>query len=83
MAVFPEHNIFFTGFNTSEPPFDDPLVRRAFTKAVDVDRRGKVVQQGYIRKDAGFLPLGMPGYQSDSPGIPYDPAEAKRLLAHS
>ena len=83
LSVYPELNIFFTGFNALIPPFDDPLVRRAFAMAVDVSRIVEVVRQGYVQRAHGFLPPGMPGYSPDSPGIRYDPVEAQRLLADS
>jgi len=51
--------------------------------ALDVDKLVEVVRQGYVQRASGFLPPGIPGYTPDSPGIPYDPAEARRLLAQS
>lgn len=83
LRVHPELTIFYAGFNAARPPFDDPLVRRAFAMALDVDKLVDVVHQGYVRRANGFLPPGMPGYTPDSPGIPYDPVEARRLLARS
>ena len=83
LHVYPELSIRYTGFNTSKLPFDDPLVRRAFAMAVDVDKLVEVVYQGYVQRANGFLPPGIPGYTSDTPGISYDPAEARRLLAQS
>ncbi|MEE8442621.1 MAG: peptide ABC transporter substrate-binding protein, partial [Dehalococcoidia bacterium] len=81
--TYPELSIFYTGFNTASPPFDDPLVRRAFAMALDVDKLVDVVRQGYVQRAYGFLPPGMPGYTPDSAGIPYDPIEARRLLTQS
>ncbi len=83
LSVYPELNIFFTGFNASIPPFDDPLVRKAFALAVDVNRIVEVVRRGYVQRAQGFLPPGMPGYSPDSPSLRYDPIEAQRLLADS
>ncbi len=83
LHLFPELTIFFTGFNSSLPPFDDPLVRRAFALALDVDRIVRVVLEDSVEKAQGLLPPGMPGYTPDSPGIPYDPAKARLLLASS
>ncbi|MFC1935837.1 ABC transporter substrate-binding protein [Chloroflexota bacterium] len=83
LRVYPELTIFYTGFNTAKPPFDDALVRRAFAIALDVDKLVDVVHQGYVERANGFLPPGIPGYVPDSPGIHYDPAEARRLLAQS
>ena len=35
LHIFPEFSLQYIGFNTSKPPFDDPLVRQAFCLAVD------------------------------------------------
>ena len=83
LRVYPELTIFYTGFNAAKPPFDDPLVRRAFAMALDVDKLVDVVRQGYVQRANGFLPPGIPGYIPDSPGISYDPTEARRLLGQS
>ena len=83
LHVYPELSIRYTGFNTSIAPFDDPLVRRAFAIAVDVDKLVEVVYQGYVQRAKGFLPPGIPGYTADASGISYDPTEARRLLAQS
>ncbi|MCZ6789243.1 MAG: ABC transporter substrate-binding protein [Chloroflexi bacterium] len=83
LHIFQELTIFFTGFNVSKPPFDDPLVRRAFALALDRERLVRVVLEDTVQRANGFLPPGMPGYIADFPGIPYDPEEARQLLASS
>ena len=67
-------------FNTRVPPFDNPTVRQAFAYAID-----KVSLTHALLKDSAtpattFLPPGMPGYQQDYQGIPYDKNKAKSLL---
>ncbi|MCU0506985.1 MAG: ABC transporter substrate-binding protein [Anaerolineae bacterium] len=69
------------GFDTSQPPFDDARVRRAFAMTCDRERLAHGQLKGlFTPADGGFVPPGMPGH---SPGIalPFDPAEARRLLA--
>ena len=83
LQVFPELTIFFAGFNVSEPPFDDQSVRRAFALALDRERLVQVVLEDSVQSANGFLPPGIPGYIADFPGIPYDPEEARLLLANS
>ena len=83
LQVFQELTILLTGFNVSEPPFDDQLVRRAFALALDRERLVRVVLEDSVQRANGFLPPGMPGYIADFPGIPYDPEEARQLLAGS
>ena len=76
----PGLNTYFLGFNCTRAPFDDVRVRRALSQAVD---RASLI--GTILKDRavvarGPLPPGLPGYDPDLKGYPYDPEEAKRLL---
>jgi oligopeptide transport system substrate-binding protein len=49
-------------FDSSRPPFSDPLVRRAFAEVVDRDRLNEVVFEGKGVMAAGLYPPGMPGY---------------------
>jgi oligopeptide transport system substrate-binding protein len=79
----PELNNFHLGFDVSRPPFDDRRVRRAFVLATDRETLADVVLNGYyFPATGGFVPPGMPGH---SPGIalPYDPEQARRLLAEA
>jgi oligopeptide transport system substrate-binding protein len=74
---------FYTGFDVSRPPFDDPRVRRAFSLAVDREWLADDVLGGaYAPATGGFLPPGMPGYSARI-GFPYDPEEARQLLAEA
>jgi ABC-type oligopeptide transport system substrate-binding subunit/DNA-binding SARP family transcriptional activator len=68
-------------FDASQPPFDNPLLRRALTLALDRTYLAEVVQRGYeFPASGGFIPPGMPGH---SPGLalPYDPPAARDALA--
>ena len=71
------------GVDGSQPPFDDPRVRLAFLMALDRERLIEVVYDGNVQLAKGLLPPGMPGYSESLRGIPYDPEEARRLLAES
>ena len=71
------------GFNTSKPPFDDPLVRQAFCCAVDKSRMIKLIQHNMVTEAKGIIPVDMPGYNKDIKGLDYDPAKAKDLLSKS
>ncbi|MBU0490224.1 MAG: CHAT domain-containing protein [Chloroflexi bacterium] len=71
----------YVGFDTSRQPFDDPRVRRALALAIDKERFAHVDRQGYVfPATGGFLPPGMPGHSTEH-AQPYDPAQARRLLA--
>lgn len=65
------------------PQFKDRRVRRAFAMAID--RKGIVDDiLGGINKEAnGILPPGVVGHRADAKALPYDPAQAKRLLAEA
>jgi ABC-type oligopeptide transport system substrate-binding subunit len=68
-------------FDTSRPPFDQLAVRQAFALAVD---RKVLLHSAF--NDAflpapTILPVGVPGYQADYPGLGYDPYNARTLLS--
>jgi oligopeptide transport system substrate-binding protein len=79
----PTLNTQYVGFNVSRPPFDDPRVRRAFALALDKETLANVVLGGYaFPATGGFIPPGMPGHSAGI-GLPYDPGQARRLLAEA
>ena len=80
---FDELSLFYIGFNSAEPPFDDPAIRQAFTHAVDRDRVMALATQGVYPAAYGILPEGMPGYDPSLQGLRFDPAKAKALIASS
>jgi oligopeptide transport system substrate-binding protein len=71
---------FFFRFNCTRPPFDDPRVRAAFTAALDRQRIVTKITRASEKPAASFTPPGIPGYDPP-PGIDYDPARARLLLA--
>ncbi len=70
-------------FDVSQPPFDDVNVRRAFTMAFDRKKYLDVALRGVGLPAKGLYPPGLPGYNPDLEGLPYDPARARELLAES
>lgn len=83
LSISPSLDTNFIVFNTRKAPFDDPKVRQAFALAID---RQKVVDVVYRKMSIpadSILPPGMPGYTDPNNKIPYDPAQAKQLLAQS
>jgi oligopeptide transport system substrate-binding protein len=70
-------------FNTTKAPFDDPKVRQAFGMAIDRDQLVNVVLKGAVQKAEGIMPPGMPGYNQNIKGLPFDPNQAKQLLQQS
>jgi oligopeptide transport system substrate-binding protein len=83
LHIFPEFSLQYIGFNTSKPPFDDPLVRQAFCYAVDKEHIIKLIQKDMVTKAEGIIPVDMPGYNKDIKGLDFDAANAKALLAKS
>ena len=71
------------GFNTTAPPFDDPLFRQALNHAVDKELIAIEVLSGLVMPAYGPLPPGFPGYNSGLAGLRYDPDLARELLARS
>lgn len=76
-------SISFVGFNTKKPPFDDAVVRRSFLLAADRERLTKEILKEQIEIAHGFLPPGLPAYNPELTAIPFNPEEARRLLASS
>jgi ABC-type transport system substrate-binding protein len=71
---------YYIGFNTEEPPFDDPDVRRAFAMALDKNVLSETVLKDLVVPANGILPPGMPGFNDKLEGIPFDPDGAQQLL---
>jgi oligopeptide transport system substrate-binding protein len=70
-------------FDNDQPPFDDPKVRQAFTQAFDRDKYIDIIFQNDALPAHGVLPPGLPGYNTELKGLPYDPEKARQLLAES
>ena len=83
LASVAELSVFYLGFDTTIPPFDDPKVRRAFLLATDRQRIIDEVIGESGQLAHAFLPPGMPGYDEETPSIPYDAEEAHRLLSET
>jgi oligopeptide transport system substrate-binding protein len=73
----------FIQFNTAIPPFDDPLIRKAFALSIDRNIYAEVTSEEGDIPGTGILPPGMTGYSSEYAWAPYDPGQAKVLLAQS
>jgi oligopeptide transport system substrate-binding protein len=73
----------FVAFDASRLPFDDVRVRRAFVLATDRQTLGDVIRRGYVfPATGGLIPPEMPGH-SVGIGLPYDPQQARRLMAEA
>lgn len=83
LIKIPQFSLWYVGFNTTKPPFDDPKVRQAFCYAVDKEKIIKLVLKGIVERADGILPPGMPGYNKQLKGLNFDPEKAKELIAQS
>jgi ABC-type oligopeptide transport system substrate-binding subunit len=72
--------VHYYGFDTTRPPFDDARVRLAFAQAVDWERMTRL---GDRTPATSMVPEGIPGGGDADYKPPYDPAEARRLLAEA
>ncbi|MGH7933231.1 MAG: ABC transporter substrate-binding protein, partial [Candidatus Binataceae bacterium] len=69
----------YLGMNCQIAPFTDARVRRAFNYAIDKRKIIKLLNgRGVVAR--GVLPPGLPGYDADLRGYPYDPVKARHLL---
>lgn len=82
----------FAIFNMTKAPFDNPLVRRAFTLAVDRTAMVEKVSRGGQKPATALIPYGIPGLtpdrdfrSEDGDYLPEraEPETAKKLLAEA
>ncbi len=73
----------YVGFNVRQPPFDDPMVRRAFALATNKQAMADVFFKRTRVPATGILPPGMPGYNENLRAIPFDPDKAREALRAS
>lgn len=71
------------GLNNGLPPFDDVRVRQAFNFALDKELLIDTFSNGNGLVANGALPPGMPGFNSELVGYPFDPQRARDLLAEA
>jgi oligopeptide transport system substrate-binding protein len=84
LVTAPSASTFYCGFSVSQEPFGDPLVRKAFSAAID--RRGLIseVLGGVQLPALTYTPPGVFGHvdgYAEGVGLPYDPTQARQHLA--
>ena len=73
--------LYYYGFNTEHPPFDDPKVRQAFSELIDRDAIANDIMKGTREPADAIVPPSIPGHQDDACRFcRYDPADAKKRL---
>jgi oligopeptide transport system substrate-binding protein len=75
--------IYFYGFNNTKPPFDNALVRKAFSAAIDRQSLVDYVTKGGELPAYTVIPPGIPYHvlPEEGVGIGYDPEAARKYLA--
>ena len=79
----PELSLSYIGFNVQQAPFDDPLVRKAFSMAINLNKIISLTFNDSIKGANGILPVGIPGYDANSSTIGFDMNQAKALISQS
>jgi ABC-type transport system substrate-binding protein len=75
-----EFSVTYYGFDTTQPPFDDARVRRAFAGAVDWDRLLQLADPT-ATPVTSLVPAGIPGRSETDFTPEYDPEAARAELA--
>jgi len=84
VKFFPRAATFYIGLNQKAfAPFKDVRVRQAFAYATDKEKIKTVALLGINDVAQDLLPEGLPGYDPNFKGLPYDPAKARALLAQA
>ena len=79
-----ENSTYMASLNNEKPPFDDVRVRRALVLGTDRATFATALTEGMVNAPAhSFVPPSMLGYTDDVTQYPYDPEEARRLLAEA
>jgi oligopeptide transport system substrate-binding protein len=71
----------YIAFNVKKPPFDNPLVRKAFAASIDRDSIVDLIQGAGI-VTTSWIPKDMLAYNPDI-GTEFDPEQAKKWLAEA
>jgi ABC-type transport system substrate-binding protein len=82
VAVGDQLQTGYVTINTQVKPFTDVRVRRAVNMAIDKRRIVRIINNRAAVANQVLPPL-MPGYDAAYKGYPYDPAQAKKLLAEA
>jgi peptide/nickel transport system substrate-binding protein len=79
----PSTTIYMTLLNHKREPFSNLQARQAAAMAIDNKALTAAITRGYAQPANTTLPGNLDFHDKDYPGIAYDPAKAKDLLAQS
>ncbi len=83
LTIFPDRSYTHVCWNLERPIFADSRVRRALALAVDRNALIEVVYDDYALPSAGPVLSSMWAFNSGLAPLPFDPDEARRLLAEA
>jgi len=86
LYIAPDLCTYYYGYNVTKPPFDNVKVRQAFSYAFDRQKLIDTVTKGDQKPAKTFACpgiFGTPAEDPNFPGITFDPAKAKALLAEA
>ena len=84
IKYWPRAATYYLGLNPKTfPAFADVRVRQALAYATDKKRLQSVVLRGKLDIAEDLISVGIPGFDPQFKGIPYDPAKARALLAEA
>lgn len=75
--------VAYLALDTQRRPLDDPRIRRAIAHAIRRDALIRYVYQGLATPAVGPLPLNVWGARGDLVSFPYDPEQARALIAEA
>ncbi len=72
---------YYYGFNVKKAPFNDVMVRKAFSMSIDREEVTRILQGGEV-PTSSWIPKGMFGYNPEI-GLKFDPDRAKEFLSEA
>lgn len=81
LVPFDARQYDYVCWNGRRKPFDDPEIRRALTLGIDRQALVDTLLLGYGRIAISAIPSTFWGFDRELRAWPYDPAEARRILA--
>lgn len=81
IVAFDNRQYDYLCWNTLREPFNEPEIRRALTLAIDRQALVDALFKGYARVASSPIPSNFWAHDPAVVPLPYDPAEASRILA--
>ncbi len=77
----PGLNVYYLGFISERPPFNNPLLRKAVAQGINVSRIMQFLGRGTAVAAKGPLAPAMKGYDPAVSQTPYDPQASREFLS--